>query len=237
MKNKKLSATILASLVLSSNLALAASNYTSSPYVPNYAGNQYVQPLQGNVVMIPAGSDIAAVTTCELNSATLILGQSVSVTLPQDYFYNNTLVASAGSVVNGNVIMVKKASFGTRNGQLQIRFTNLMTPQGQVIPISGMIATADGTGVLKGGTAMDTTKAVIKDVAAGSAIGAVSGLVVSSLAGGPKGKSTAIATGVGAGAGLVKSGIDKGENVIIPANSRIDVVIDQPISLIPMKKY
>lgn len=205
------------------------------PYQTNPYGGQ--PTLQGSVFMVPAGSSIPALTTCEINTQSMILGQAVSVSLGQDYYYGNKMVAPAGSTVNGTIVQLKKGSFAGRNGLLQIRFTSIVTPYGQMIPISGLIKTTDGTGVLRGGTAMDTAKDYAKDATIGAAGGAVAGLVMSAVSGGSIGKGTALGTAIGAGAGVGKSVIDKGRDVVIPANSSIAIQIDQPITVNSASSY
>ena len=64
----------------------------------------------------------------------------------------------------------------------------------------------------------------------GAATGALSGLVFGALAGGSVGKGAALGTAVGAGGGLVKSAFDKGNDVEIPANATIDLLLTQPIT-------
>ena len=117
------------------------------------------------------------------------------------------------------------------NGKLCIRFTQIYTPYGTQIPISAVIKTDDSTGVLIGGTKMDVTKEYAKDLAGGSAAGALSGLVFGALAGGDVGRGAALGTAVGAGGGLIKSVLDKGNDVEIPANSCIDLMLTQPITV------
>ena len=80
---------------------------------------------------------------------------------------------------------------------------------------------------------MDVTKEYTKDLAAGSAVGAISGVVFGALAGGNVGRGAALGTAVGAGGGLVKSVVDKGGEVEIPVNSRIDLTLTQPITVNP----
>ncbi len=227
---------VLSALILS---ALILSNTTGNVFLCGAiaANNNYSQQLRGKVITIPAGMSIPAMTTYELNSENLSLGQGVTINLPQNFYYGNNLVAPAGSVLNGNVISVKKAKRGGINGNLKVRFTNIVTPTGQMIPISGMIQTDDGTGLLKGGTAKDTTKAYAKDIAVGSAAGALAGVIISPLAGGKIGKGTALATAVGAGGGLAKSVWDKGINAVIPAGTQVNIVIDQPITYTPGSRY
>lgn len=189
------------------------------------------QPLQGHVVVVPAGTNMTVTTTSELSTQNLTLGQAVTGLLTNNFYYNNVLIAPAGSTVTGNVTYVKKGGRAGRNGQLQIRFTQINTPYGNIIPISAMIKTEDGTGILRSGTAKDTTKDYVKDLAIGSGVGAVAGLTMGALSGGSVGKGAVYGTAVGAGAGLVKSLWDKGIDVVIPASAGLEVTIDQPITV------
>ena len=59
----------------------------------------------------------------------------------------------------------------------------------------------------------------------------MSGLVFGALAGGDVGKGAALGTAVGAGGGLIKSVWDKGNEVEIPANACIDLMLTQPITV------
>ena len=239
--NNKLIATLLSVSMCSMNICFAASNfsYQSTQTQPIY-NSQYVQqpmqysssqPLHGNVVMVPAGSSLPAMLTAPISSANASAGQSVSLVLNSDYYYNNKLIAPAGSTVSGTVIEASKAKRGSMNGKLCIRFTQIYTPYGTQIPISAVIKTDDNTGVLIGGTKLDVTKEYAKDMTAGVAAGAISGLVFGALAGGNVGKGTALGTAVGAGGGLAKSAWDKGNDVEIPANATIDLMLTQPITV------
>ena len=213
MLNKKFAAGILAIDLLLSGTAFAASNYSYKPtqVQPVYNSGYTQQPLgygnynpqtntlQGNVVMVPAGTSMTAMLTTPLSSAYSTVGQTVNMALGSDFYYNNRLVAPAGSTLYGTVIEVSKAKRGSMNGKLSVRFTQIYTPEGNQIPISAIIKTDDGTGVLVGGTKLDVTKEYAKDLAAGSAAGALSGLVFGALAGGDIGRGAALGTAVGAG--------------------------------------
>ncbi len=230
------------------NFSAVQPNYAVQTQQPYYSGqysqpqyqaqqpvNAYVSPLQGNVVMVPPNVNIPAVTTMEYNTETMAVGQNVSLVLAQPFSYNGTVVAPAGSTIMGTAIQAKSAGHGTRNGCLQIKFTCLTTPQGQTIPISGKLRTDDGSGIVYGGTKMDTTKEYAKDMGVGAGIGAVAGLTMGALSGGKVGKGAVYGTAVGAGGGLVKSLWDKGGEVVIPANAAVDVVLDQPMTYSPIQ--
>ena len=122
---------------------------------------------------MPAGITCSAVLSNEINSRNAIVGNGVNAVLMEDFSYNGSIIASAGSVINGSVVFVKKARFGKRNAQMQIRFTTIRTPYNNIIPISAMIATNDLSGVLKGGTVKDSLKEYAKDTAIGAGSGAI----------------------------------------------------------------
>lgn len=233
---------VLTAIILTSGAAFAAPNFDYSQHnsAPQYQQNYYPtqtlsgnQTLKGSVVTVPAGQSVQVVVTTPLNSANLTVGQNVSVALGSDFYYNKNLIAPAGSSVNGTVLEVSKAKHGSVNGRLLLRFTQIVTPYGVQIPISAVIKTNDNTGVLVGGTKMDVAKDYGKDVAVGAGAGALAGVIISPLAGGSIGKGTALATAVGAGGGLAKSLWDKGNDVVIPANSAIQLTLTQPITVNP----
>ncbi len=228
---KKMLITGLLICTCAMNTALSATNYSfqqTGVNVPQYPQNN---TLHGNVVMVPAGTEMKVVLTTPISSEYTTVGQTVSMALCDDFYYNNQLVAPAGSTVYGTVIESSKAKRGSINGKLCVRFNKIRTPYGSEIPISGVIKTDDMSGVLVGGTKFDTTKEYAKDMAVGSASGALSGLVFGALAGGNVGRGAALGTAVGAGGGLVKSVWDKGVDVEIPSSAAIDLILTQPVTV------
>lgn len=239
--NKKISL-IAAVIVLAGCSANAAGNYnyTENTIAPSFQPGYYNSPtvsgnqtLKGSVVTVPAGQAFPAVAMMPISSATLTLGQNVTLALGSDFYYNNKMIAPAGSTVTGSVLEVSKAKRGSMNGKLTLRFTQITTPYGTQIPISAVIKTEDNSGTLVGGTKMDVTKDYAKDLTVGAGAGAVSGVIFGALAGGNIGRGAALGTAVGAGGGLVKSLWDKGDDVEIPANSGIELVLTQPITVNP----
>lgn len=234
-------ATILILNIMSINVAYSTTNFTyQETQNQQTQGYQYYQQplqyaknntLQGNVVMVPAGATVKAMLTMPLSSGYVSTGQTVTVALNEDFYYDGKLIAEAGSTIYGTVIEASKAKRGGINGKLCVRFTQIYTPYGTQIPISAVIKTDDSSGVLVGGTKVDVAKEYTKDLAAGSAAGALSGLVFGALAGGDVGRGAALGTAVGASGGLVKSIWDKGNDVEIPANAKIDLLLMQPITV------
>lgn len=189
--------------------------------------------LKGSVVTVPAGETFRAVVTTPISSESAIIGQNVTLALGSDYYYNGNRIAPAGSTVYGTVIEVSKAKHGSMNGKLTVRFTQIITPTGLNIPISAVVKTDDNSGTLIGGTKLDTTKSFAKDVTVGAGAGALAGVIISPLSGGSVGRGTALATAVGAGGGLVKSIWDKGNDVVLPTNATLKLILTQPITVNP----
>ncbi len=216
-----------------SQYPLPVNSYQTQGYnYNNYGyGNYNNGQLQGNVVMVPANTSFPATSMTSISSETAKLGDNVSFYLGSDFYYGNKLIASAGSKVNGTVIKAKKGGLGNRNGQLQVRFTNIITPTGQMIPISASIQTNDGTGILKAGTAKDVSKEYAKDAAIGAAAGAVLGTAMGALSGGSVGRGAVYGTAVGGGMGMAQNLFERGGNVEIPQNAQMNIVLDQPVTV------
>ncbi len=217
--------TLLTSCILCFSTSYAASNYSYD------VSNKQYNSLKGNVVFIPMGTKTSAVLSQALNSQTSSEGMSVFATLDKDFIYNSTKIAPAGSSVSGTIVKCKKAGIGNRNGQIQIRFTNIRTPQGYNIPISATVATTDGSGILKGGATVDSAKDYGKNAAIGAAGGAILGTVMGPLSGGEVGKGAVYGTAVGGGLGLLNAARQSGEDVEIPANATIELYFDQPVTI------
>lgn len=229
---KMISSMLLASMITFSMGAISSDTYQSAK-----ANVSQIRPLQGKVVSVPAGTAIPTTATMELSSENLVLGQSVTATLSNHFYYDNALIAPIGSAINGTVVQVKKAGRAGINGQLMIKFTSIVTPYGQMIPISAKIQTDDNTGLLKGGTRTDSAKDYAKDIAIGSAAGAVTGVAMGPLAGGKAGKGAVYGTAIGAGLGLAKSIWDKGTPVTIPVGTVMNIVLDQQATFTQQQGY
>lgn len=211
--------------ILCANTVFSASNYSYDISTKQYSS------LQGSVTYVPVGTKTSAILSQTLDSKTLSEGTSVYATLNKDFSYNSINIAPAGSTINGTVVKCKKAGIGNSNGQIQVRFTNIRTPQGYNIPVSAMIATTDGTGVLKGGSKLDSAKDYGKNAAIGAAGGAILGTAMGPLSGGEVGRGAVYGTAVGGGLGLLNAARQSGEDVVIPANAVVEIYFDQPITI------
>ncbi|MCK7467685.1 MAG: hypothetical protein MZU91_05885 [Desulfosudis oleivorans] len=116
-----------------------------------------------------------------------------------------------------------------KNGMINVRFNSAVTPTGKRFPISGKIATQDGSGIIEGGVAGGRMLEVAKNTAIGAGTGAALGTAMGAIAGGRPGRGAWSGTAIGGGLGLFSNFMTKGDEAIIPANTRIDIVLEQPL--------
>lgn len=198
--------------------------------VNNYKSQQYKEEqLKGTVVMVPAKTTFPAVLDNVLSSETAKVGDSVSFYLDSDFYYDNNLIAPEGSRINGSVVKVKKGSYGNIDGVLQVKFSNITTPSGQIIPVAASIETNDSSGVLKAGTCKSAILGYTKKALMGAAAGALFGTIAGALSG-DVARGAITGTAIGGGFGLGSAIMEHGDDVFVPANARMNIILDQPVT-------
>ncbi len=232
-----LAALAVCAYALLQNTTIAATNYSYTSPASAYNSAQNAGSLQGAVTYVPAGTTAKVMLSSELNSETATAGTAISTTLAEDLVYNGNTIASTGSVVSGTIIKAKKASFANRNGQIQVVFNNITTPQGYNIPVNAVFKTDDNTGILKGGTKTDAAKDYAKNAVIGAGAGAALGTAMGALSSGSVGKGAIYGTALGGGLGLAKGTVNKGDDVSVPASSYLDIYFTQPITLSAPTEY
>ncbi|MBR1907739.1 hypothetical protein IJ818_02250 [bacterium] len=169
------------------------------------------------VIIVPPSTVMTVLTTYELNSDALLPGQTITVALPENFFYKDTLIAPKGSILTGNVVTVERASQDGTDGKLHLRFSLITTPYGLQIPIVAIIKTDDLSGVLVG-TKDNNVKTEEK---------AISSQSLNNKNKKPKSKNSNNIS--------LKTILNLGENVVIPIDTKFDIVLTQPITITPSK--
>ena len=217
---------------LIAGMCFANENFNATP-------NQNFQSLAGNnatavkagVITVPAGELIRCVFISPVSSETAYAGQEIQLAIANDFYYNNALIASVGSTVTGTVIEVSKAKHGSLSGKITMRFTHIHTLAGFDIPISALIRTSDNTGTLIGGKNIGL---ITSEYPANSESISDSNRYTPSYLSVSSGTGAAMATAIETGGGgLLKSIWDKGDEVEIPVNTRMDIILTQPITIAP----
>jgi hypothetical protein len=208
------------------------------PYQQPY--QQPYQPLQGQAAVIGAGTEFQASLINTLDSGVTQPGEQVQATLGQPLMSSNGSEAiPAGSTLTGNitnVVSAKRFRFGA-NGKIDMKFTQVRTPDGRVFPLQ---ASVDGNQVkLVGGSTMGRVgKGLLTTgigAGGGAALGTGLGAIVGATSHGQVGMATGMGavfgTAIGGGVGLVGAGVRKGSEVIFKAGQSLPVKLDQPMQV------
>lgn len=181
---------------------------------------------------IPASTQFRATLDEELSSKTSQPGDGFTATLaePLRNQQGNVLIP-AGVKLHG---VVQNAESGKvlpslrGKGKLSLRFTEVQLPNGQEIPLEASLlsisqnkgkASASQEGEITGGV---SGKDTAKDVGIGAGVGTVAGLIFGSALKG-------LAIGAIAGGGYVLA--NAGKDVTIPANTVLQLRVDQYVTL------
>lgn len=253
MRKHALAGLLAASLVLTPSLALAdgidnnsvlqlqplgayhpvqsndAVNIRTTPYntYGTYGGNT---TLQGRVSTIPQGTMLMIKIDQPISSFSSNLGDTISATLENDIFVNDSIAIPAGSQVIGQVANVTNSSRLGRHGEIDVRFHSVKTPDGQMIPIRAHVVTTDQTGILKGNTYTQDLLKGIGYAAGGTAAGTLMGTAAGSLLG-SVGTGAVVGLSMGAMGGMGYAMMRKGKDVVIPSDSRLSIIVDHPVNV------
>jgi len=225
------------------NPYVAGTSQGYSPMQPQYpqAGaypppNQY---MTGRVAVVAAGTKLQASLKNTLNSGATQPGESVEATLGSPIYSGGVEIIPAGSKLVGqvtNVVSAKRFKFGA-NGKIDIRFTQIETPDGRRVPLSASID--DNQLRLSGGTTAGRVgKGLVTTgvgAAGGAALGTALGAIVGATGRGQVGRSTgmgaAFGTALGGGVGAVGAAVRKGSEVTIPAGTNLPIQLDESMQV------
>jgi hypothetical protein len=161
---------------------------------------------------IPAGSEVDTRLQTHLDSETAQVEDRVEATTMVDLYQGNDLLIPAGSVLEGYVSSVDRASRTDRKGELTIMFTRLKV-NGRTLDIRAYPTQALESEGLKGEA---------ERIGAGAGVGAIIGGIL----GGLKGAITGILIG---GGGVIAA--TEGKDVELPAGTVLRVRFDTAVPL------
>ena len=172
-----------------------AYNFTSQ----GYQGINY-NNTEDKFILIPIDTVFPVNAITPVNSEKSKIGDRISFYFVSDFYYKSSLVVPAGSKINGTVLSDKK-------DELLIRFTNIMTSTGQIIPVSAQIQTEDGSGILKADN-------------------------IQNVEDNDTDKSKQYTNQTGTFFNINKHIKTENGNVIIPQNTQVNIILNQPITVL-----
>jgi hypothetical protein len=190
-------------------------------------------PLQGYVMTAPPGTVVSATLSNTISSDFARVGDRFNATLGSAISSGNSVILPAGTQMEGQIVMVKPAGRAGKNGELEVRFTSAMMPNGQRVPLSARIQTEDNTGIIRGGTTAGRAGRAAVTTGVGAGLGAALGTAMGPLSGGGVGRGAIYGTVLGAGMGALGSAVQKGKPAVLDSGQPVNVVLDQPLTTSP----
>jgi hypothetical protein len=225
--------------------ALVAGVIAVNMVLPAVAQTYNGQQLQGRVTFVPIGTTIDTVLASPIDSSISKAGDVFSAKLYQPLFLGNDLVLPNGTTLEGNITSAEKGGLAGSNGQMTLRITGAVTPDGIRYPLSATITAnqpgaggstpvhEDKQGNLKGRTTSSSVKSGVLRTAAWTAGGTLLGICFAPIVGGAVGLGAIAGVATGGGVGLASNLWRKGKDVKIPSGTHMQFALDQPMAVAP----
>lgn len=184
--------------------------------------------LSGAIVHIEAGQQFNATLSSTISSDSIANNDRISAQLDSDWVVNGIRIAPRGSVVSGEVVNSRGATFAMGDGKIGLNFTQIFTPDGKVIPLTAneVYIVGDSNRALK--------------IAGRVASGAIGGLLIGALflLGGadPTGALVSGAA-IGGAFGAASAAASKGEEVNVPEGTVLQIMLAEPMTAQPYVEY
>lgn len=208
-------------LVLAAGCAETARASQMAPPQTSQAAQPAPPPLpQPKAVEVPKTATLTVRMVDGIDSAVNNEGEIFHASLESPLLVDNQVVVSRGADIYVRLVGAKSAGRLHGKSELHLQLVK-MEYQGRSYPL--VSSTYSVTGISRG-------KDTAKKVGGGAALGAIIG----AIAGG--GVGAGIGAGVGAAGGAVYSGATKGKQVKIPAETRLDFELEQPVLVTVMPR-
>lgn len=205
-----------------------------NPIVEEEVKNNTFQPQQrplfGQVVKVPEGTTFAITFDSGISSGSLEKNDRLTAKLTQDFIYNGTLIAPAGSLVYGTAKDAQNAGYAYGSGSLEINFNEILTPDGNIFQVS--------TENIYMEAKSERAKKMTRDVVIGALGTMLIGAAFTALGGGYDwGRNMAIYGGIGAIGGGLRGAMQRGEDIQIPDGTTLELKLTQPLTISPYQTY
>lgn len=181
-------------------------------------------------IVVPAGTRLPLLLHNGITTRSAQPGEPLYLETTFPVIVNDRIVIPAGSYVQGEITEAKRPPKGKGGGEIRIRLTTLILPNGYTVKF-GAVPTNAETG---GGEYADKEGQINTDRDRGADAGTViktggAGAGIGAIAGGAKGAG--IGAAIGAAAGLATIMMTRGPDLQLPRGSSVDIMLDRPLYL------
>jgi hypothetical protein len=243
MKPSNAAAWFLCSALLAGPYALPAQQASPTPPAPSRPGDVpspgvavTENGLNGQIYTVPAGTKVLLSLKSGVNTKTARPGDGVYLVSTFPVIVGSHVLIPSGVYVQGVVDKVERPGRIKGRAKLLMHFTTMIFPNGQVVGIPGAVDNLPGSG----GPSVKGEEGIIEqpsnkgkdmgNVAKGGVIGATGGVIGGAASGSP-GTAAAIGGLAGVAGGLVYTLLTRGDEVVIPEGTSLEMVMQRPLEL------
>jgi hypothetical protein len=186
--------------------------------------------------IVPAGTKILLSLKNGINTKTAQQGDGVYLVSTFPVVGNARVMVPVGVYVQGVVDRVQRPGRVKGRAQLDLHFTTMVFPNGQVVEVPGVLNSlpgSDGPKVKGNEGTVEQAGSKGRDVAnvlKGAAIGAEGG-VLGGAATGNVAKGVGYGGLAGAAAGTIYTLFTRGNDIVIPSGTSVEMVLQRPLIL------
>lgn len=192
--------------------------------------------LNGKTYTVPAGTKVLLSLKSGVNTKTARPGDGVYLVSTFPVIVGSHVLIPSGVYVQGLVDKVERPGRIKGRAKLLMHFTTMIFPNGQVVPIPGAVDNLPGSN----GPSVKGSEGTIEqasekgkdagNVAKGGVIGATGGVIGGAATGSP-GAGAAIGGLAGVAGGLIYTMLTRGDEVVIPEGTTLEMVMQRPLVL------
>ena len=192
--------------------------------------------LNSQIYTVPAGTKVLLSLKSGVNTKTARPGDGVYLVSTFPVIVGSHVLIPSGVYVQGVVDKVERPGRIKGRAKLLMHFTTMIFPNGQVVGIPGAVDSLPGSGgpSVKGeeGTIEQASNKGkdMGNVAKGGVIGASGGVIGGSASGRPL-AGAAVGGLAGVAGGLIYTLLTRGDEVVIPEGTSLEMVMQRPLEL------
>jgi type IV secretion system protein VirB10 len=213
----------------------AAPPAQSPPEVKKEAAAEPAAKPPAKKIVVPAGTRVPLVVHNSISTRNAKAGDAIYLETTFPIVQDGRVVIPAGSYVSGEVISATRPGRVKSRAELQVRLTTLILENGYAVRLdafptgadTGANDTVEEEGKIKGDSSKGADVGqVIRSTGTGAGTGSLIG-----LAAGNAGRGAAIGGAAGAAIGLMTVLFSRGQELVVPRGSVLDIQLDRPLYL------
>jgi type IV secretion system protein VirB10 len=244
MKPSNAAAWFICSALLAGPYTLTAQQALTTPPPPPQRVDVPISPgaaaaeneRNGQIYIVPAGTKVLLSLKSGVNTKTARPGDGVYLISTFPVIVGSHVLIPSGVYVQGVVDKVERPGRIKGRAKLLMHFTTMIFPNGQVVGIPGAVDNLPGSG----GASVKGEEGTIEqpsnkgkdmgNVAKGGVIGASGGVIGGAASGRPL-AGAAVGGLAGVAGGLIYTLLTRGDEVVIPEGTSLEMVMQRPLEL------